>query len=328
VTQPALAYVPTGPTRDHATYVGGSDAPALVNESRFKTQLAVWGEKTGRFKFAGNDQTELGDHFERPALELYARRRDRDLIYPGTLSHPEIAHIAATPDAIADGKRGVQCKIVGFHMSWDWGAEEDGPDGVPRDVVVQVQYEAALARRSLGKVFEVSDVVAVVGTDLRVFEVPIDIELGDQLIEIADAWWLEHVVGDEMPIVTERDLESLRELYPRVRDEKVQLATDALVDLALEYDLFRENESAARKSKQRTAAKLIAAIKDGGGFAAPSQGIKVTFDEKAGSTSWKDVARHFRHHAALAGVSEALLDEIERDCKGEPGRVLNVRVKE
>ena len=62
--------VPTGPTVNHSSYIGASDIGAIAGQSAFKTALDVFAEKRGVTHFEGNEFTEMGNAFERPALEL------------------------------------------------------------------------------------------------------------------------------------------------------------------------------------------------------------------------------------------------------------------
>jgi len=328
-----LQTVPTGPTRDHALYLGGSDIAAIVGASPYKTALDLWAERTGRVPpFAGNAKTELGDHLERPLVELYARRCGvRELVYPGTLTHPTLEHIGATPDAVADSVRTVQVKVVGVPQARRWGEPEDGANGIPLEVLCQVSFEAALARVCGVAPGDRADVVAQIGTDLRVYPIAIDPGFGDDLIAIADAWWREHVIGGAMPHVEDgsTSIETLRVLDPRI-----QVAPDDVIALAKEYVAHRADESEAKRHKKAIAAQLCEYIGDRLGFVSPTQDVKVTWDERASGTDWKRLAARYRdllvrersaRFGALASFSD--LDTIEADCAKNPTRTLNVHVK-
>jgi YqaJ-like viral recombinase domain len=325
---------PTGPTRDHNGYIGGSDIAAVVGQSRFKTQLDVWAEKTGRTRFGGNEWTEFGDHFERPILALYSKRHklvESDLIYPGTLTHPLLQHLAATPDAIVGSNHAVQVKCVGLNaraLRDLWGDPQDGPEAVPVDVALQVTWETGIARKVLGIKGEVAHIVAMLGTDLPTYEVPFDAEMFEALETVADEFWRKHIAPDVMPEVVGDDGEILRRIFPRIANEKVLAATPEVIELVRAYVGCRQSEGCCKKDKERIGAQLCALIGDGFGFVSPEHGIKVTWGEKQGSVSWKDVAKEFRHHAVLAGVNGAVLDMIEHKHRGQPTRVIDVRVKE
>lgn len=326
----APSSVPTGPTRDHASYMGASDAPALVGAHPYKTALDIWAAKTRRVVWDGSEATEAGDHFERPILELYARKLGGcELTFTGTLFHPELPHVGATPDAIRDRKRTVQVKFVGYHQAFRWGAEQDGPEGVPDELVPQVHQEAALARLVLGIPAEVADVVAQIGTERRVYEIPIDHELGESLIVIADDFWTTHVANDLMPEVTEGgELDTLRAIYPRIRaGAKVQLAPPEVVELAVQYDQLRAQGKSANDAKELVGARLAAFVGDGAGFVDLQRGIKVSWPERAGKVAWKAVAEDYRRRLLAAGASKSELDAIEQMHAGEPTRSIDVRVK-
>lgn len=340
-TIPPPAAVPTGPTRDHASYMGASDASALVGAHPYKTALDIWAAKTRRVVWEDDadpftlEALEAGDHFERPILELYLRKLLRDggadsaLEFTGTLFHPEFAHVGATPDAIRDRSRTVQVKLVGYHQAFRWGDPQDGPEGVPDELVPQVHQEAALARIVLGIPAEVADVVAQIGTERRVYEIPIDHELGESLITIADDFWTRHVANDLMPEVTEGgELDTLRAIYPRIRaGAKVQLAPPEVVELALRYDELRAQGKSAADAKGLVGARLCAMVGDGAGFVDLLKGIRVSWPERAGKVSWKDVAEDYRRLLLAAGTDSKALAAIESKHEGEPTRSIDVRVK-
>lgn len=321
---PAMA-VPVGPTRAHSTYCGGSDAPALLGLDLYKTALGVWAEKVGKSTFSGNDATEAGNEFERPICNLYQRKLGCELQYTGTLFLPDLPHIGATPDAIRDGKRTVQVKMVGYHTAGQWGDEEDGPEGVPPALIPQVHQESAVTRRVLGLTCEVADVVAQIGTERRVYEIPIDHEFGDNIITIADDFWQTHVVTGVMPLVTEDDKETLGSIFREIQRETLAAAPPEVVDLIIAYDAARSRATAAEKEKQGLGAQLQALIGHGLGFELGPH--KVTWGLRDGKVSWEEVARSYRRLLKEKGVDADALDAAIKVHTGKPYRQLDVRVK-
>lgn len=306
---------PTGPTLDRATYLGGSDAPGLYNLG-FRSELDVWGEKRGLAVVTPTIRMRLGSATERGALSVYAEDRGLTLTFPGTMRHPTIPMIGATPDAIADGCIDVQAKLVGPGQAHRWGLEQDGPDGIPEDVYIQVQWEMVVARALLRVPIEVAHVVAnLCGVDLRCYEVPRDEATGDALLEHGVAWWKRYVEGGEMPL---GDGGAARELlaavYPRVV-KPLRPATAAEVILAAQYAALRATEREAKERKDAVGARLCALIGDAEGFTLGE--TSVTWREARGKVRWKEAAER-----AGATSVPGLIDE----CRGEPGRVLRVRV--
>lgn len=319
--------VGTGPTVAHASYLGGSDMPSVVGVNPYASELDVWAEKTGRHVVEQTEPMELGDHFERPAIELYARRVGAaSITFPGTLLDPTAAFLGATPDAIRDGRRGVQCKIVGTRQAHLWGDVLDGADAVPESVLIQVQWEARAIFRALGVRVEVSDVPAVIGTDLRTYEIPIDWKLIDCLEDVARDWWVRHVVADVMPLVGARDLDTLRALYPAATQDELARPTEDVVAAALAYDHAREMESEARRAKELHAAALCALIGERLGY--QGEGVRTLWKPTAGRCDWKALAGHYRAVALERGADPEVLKKAARRFTGAPGRQIDVRIDE
>ncbi len=322
----------TGPTVDHDTYLGGSDMAAVLGVSLYDTPLAVWAQKTGRIATEGRLDEEsqlkadLGNHLERPVLELFRRRVGATVIeYPGTLIHPEFSFLGATPDGIRDGKRGVQCKVVGMRQWSRWGDVEDGPEGVPNEVVIQVHWEAWAIRAHLGHKFEVADVPALLGTDLKNYEVPIDWEMCEMMETSALQFWRDNVEADVMPLVTEDD--DIAAIFLRPKREDLLQPDENVVCLVREYDFARDEEKRASSAKRLAANRLQAEIGHGTGFM--GDGVKATWAEQQGNVSWKDVAAKYRHELVTeAGYKGKELNEIEEACRGKGRRSLDVRLHE
>jgi len=311
--------VPTGPTvADHNSYLGASDIGAVAGLGSYKTALDVYAEKRGVTHFEGNEFTEMGNAFERPALELYARRQGVVLSYPGTLVHSNFPWAGATPDAIADGKMVAECKIVGRHASRRWGDPEDGPDGVPPEVLCQVHWQTWIARdnKVLKDNGQPAHVVAVMGTDMPVYEVPIEDDMIEGLVEIGRDFWERCVVGGEMPVVEgDHASDILAAIHPRhVRDMLLPM-TSEVEKLAREYDEARSTQKEADAHQKQLGAQLKALIGEEAGF--QGNGVKATWKTKQGSPRWKKIAE-------AAGASKVLIHE---HTPADGARVLDVRVK-
>lgn len=323
-----MNHVETGPTRDHTSYIGGSDIAALAGAHPYKTPLDVWAEKLGKSTFEGNDRTELGDHFERPAIELYRRRVGAESIeYPGTLVHPQDPFLGATPDAIRDGNRDVQCKIVGLNQAHRWGEPEDGPDGVPPEVFLQVHWESWAIKAALDIRGEVADVPAVIGTDLRTFEVPIDWDIVEGLEVLARSFWLKHVKTGLVPEPTgDESLDTLRALFPKPMREKLERPTEDVVELVRAYDIARSEEGEAKARKMAAGGRLCLLIGDGLGF--EGDGVRVKWPLRPGKVAWKEAAQGYRMLALKFGHTREELDKIEKSHTGAPARNIDVRIGE
>lgn len=281
--------VPVGPTTSHQQYLGASDIGAVAEQNSFRTKLDVWAEKRGVSTFEGNEFTEVGNAYERPTLELYALRNGLELDYPGTLVHPKENWAAATPDAIASKRHVSECKIVGIPMLKFWGEPEDGENGIPADVLCQVHWQSWIVREVLQVPCELAHVVAAHGTKIKVYEIPIEDDMINGLVEIGREFWEKHVVGGEMPEVTgEHASDILAAIHPRHVRDKLLPMTAEVEELAREYDEARTAATEAEAHQKEIGARLKATIGDEAGF--QGDGVTATWKAPKGSPSWKKIA--------------------------------------
>lgn len=312
----------SGSTLDRTTYLGGSEIGAVAGLSPYATALDVWASKVEGTEKVSTEAMGAGTFFEGAIVGWYATRLGIDpgsLVMIGTCRSASEPWLAATPDRVMlRSRRTLQAKMVGVHGAHRWGAEDDGPDGVPAEVLAQVQWEM-LAVRGAGVVeAEAAVVVAQIGTEQRVYEVPFDDEFAADLTAIGRLFWFGHVLARRMPEVTAEGAEAARQAlarrYPRHLRGMAE-ATPDVIALAVAYDRARADEKAAKAVKDVSAAQLEALIADGEGFAGP--GVKVTWKQsEGGGTDWKSLAQ------SLAPTAEQLA------TYARPGaRVLRVSVK-
>ena len=312
--------VPTGPTVPHHTYIGGSDISAIAGMNPYSSGLDVWAEKTRAIPpQEGTEVTEMGDHLERPLMELYARRRGVELSYPGTLIDPYENYLGATPDGIANSAFGVQCKLVGYESRRRWDHPDMGEDAIPPEVYVQVQWESRAIEKHYGWMPERAEVVAGIGTELPIYVVIIDPELVASLETLARRFWREHVEANVMPEVTTENHETLRRImearYPSHMSKDLLEPTDEVLLLAAEYDAQRELEKRHKKAKELAGSQIAELIAECAGFS--GQGVKATWKKREGeSVKWKDVAAELNPSP-----------ELIKKHSTELGRSLYVKVK-
>lgn len=307
--------VPTGATIDRRTYLGASDIGAVVGLSQYKSALDVWAEKVHGVTVETTPVMRAGIVLERPIVQhLYAEPRLAVLVYPGTLRHATEEWMAATPDAIHEEPIescrwiDIQCKLVGRGQFKRWGDQRDGQDAIPPEVLAQIQWEIACANTDAGRA------VALLGTELRVYDVPRDDAFCSDLMELGRAWWKRHVIGGEMPEVTAASRDTLRRLFPRATGALLAMREDVR-DLAGAFVAARERAQQAAKEREAAAAKLCAVIGEAEGFDAPD--LKVTWRAQKGRIAYGDLVKSLRIPAA----------EQER-FRAEPSRVLRVIIKE
>lgn len=305
----------TGPTIDHSTYVGASDIAAVVGISPYKTALDVWAEKTGRAKFEGNRPTRAGQVLEPGILALYAEEQGVDLWFPGSIRRDD--GTGCTPDAVSSAGYDVQVKLVGVNQAKRWGDVHDGDGGIPPEVLAQIHYEAWHLREMFGVHDVRGHAVAQIGTDQRVFDVSIDHEYADALVELGRRFWRDHVVADCMPEVGEASRDTLQALFPRVARKELSPMTEEVALLAHRYRALADSGKEISDERERVAGQLCALIGDGSGLVSVSDGLRVTWNEQRGRVNWEKCAR-------ALGATE----QIAEAFRGGAHRVLRVAIKE
>lgn len=249
--------------QERRKYLGASDVAAVCGLCPFGSPLTVWASKRGLLATADSAALQMGRLFEAPLLSYYAAKNRRSLSQPGLQIKD---WRCATPDAIADGVRNVQVKVVGGRAAWKWD------DGVPVYVLAQVQWEMLIT--GLG----VSDVVACIGgTDYREFQVLRDDAAIADLDALCSDFWRRYVIGGEMPApdASETARKIMTARWPQ-QVEALRPATPEVCAMAERYAEINRAVAAVKEERDEIANRLRAAIGSSEGF---------TWD--GGKVTWK-----------------------------------------
>lgn len=310
---------PTGPTIDHASYLGGTDIAAVLGIHPYRTALDVWVEKVHKIETGEREAMRIGKVLERPILrDLYAQPRGLWLFMPGTQRHPTEPWMGATPDAKAgpvgdDLDRLVECKVVGHRQARRWGPVEDGVDGLPEEVLCQTTWQWA-TMRAVGEVLPSTEVVALLGTELRIYQLAYDLEFAANLMDLGRDWWKEHVEGQKMPEVFAADArKTLARVYPKAVEGMLEMRADVR-DLTSKWLGWDSKGKYAEQRKGELSAQICAAIGEARGF--EDDALRVLWSERKGSVSYKAIVD-------AMGVSEAKREEY----RGDPTRVFRITEK-
>lgn len=189
------------------SYIGGSDAAAVLGLSPYRTIGEVWIEKVqAQDKTASGDEsvdpemenrfTRWGKRLESVVLDEYQDVTGFEVRRPGlTLyRHPELPFIGGTLDGDvvtpAGDKRIVEAKTTDAwlqHRTQMWGP--DGSDEVPDWYLIQLLVYL-IVRRHEG--FTLGDFAVLIGgNDYRTFHIPYDSDLADVITQrLIDFWKL------------------------------------------------------------------------------------------------------------------------------------------
>lgn len=197
------------------SFIGASEAPAILGLSPWATALDVWAVKMGITEdFGGNTATDLGHELEDWIARQWTKATGRAHWAPGTTQrHADLPHIAASVDRVVNyaGDDGpsvelLECKLVGPNVAWSWA------EGPPIYVVIQVQVQMAVtgAQRA-----HVCALIVDRGFEWKTWAIERDDAAIATILERLDAWWQRHVVGGERAGL-EGDPEKVREALQRI----------------------------------------------------------------------------------------------------------------
>jgi len=161
--------------------IGGSDAPAIVGVSPWRTPLDVYVDKIGEgLELEDNPAMAWGRALEPVIRQAYSDRTGRAVRLPGMLAHPKHEWMLGNLDGITDDQRVLEIKTARTAQGWG----EEGSDMIPLPYLIQVQHYMAVTA------FPVADVAVLIGgSDFRLYEVPADADLQAQLIDAEAEFW-------------------------------------------------------------------------------------------------------------------------------------------
>jgi len=235
--------VTAGDPRIRRSGIGGSDIAKIAGVSKFGGAMGCWLEKTGQSApLIETERMHWGNVLEDVVAKEYARVTGRKVRQAPTTLDPVtglrarvIRHSADKPWRMAnvdrltsEHGRGFEAKTADRFAAADFG--EPGSDEVPPDYLLQVMWYLGVTG------FRVWDLsVLIGGNTFRTYTIERDEELIARLFTIADAFWLDNVVGKVPPEIDGSE-DSRRYLEAgHLHAEEAVPMSDRLYELALEH---------------------------------------------------------------------------------------------
>lgn len=229
---------------DRRKYLGGSDAPAVLGVSPWRTPYDVWEDKITPpteerliVTDAKRKQFARGKRFEPLILDMLAEEQGLTLVHRNRrLTHPDHPFLAAEIDAETSDGRNVEAKSVSAFAAGEWG--EQDTDEIPVHYAVQTLHGLMITNR------DECIVAALIGTDdLRVFRVQRDRDLEATLLGREVEFWNLVQSLTPPPPMTVADL---AKRYPRSLARTVEVdgpVVDAIVSMKAAKDELKRLES-------------------------------------------------------------------------------------
>lgn len=196
-------------------YIGGSDIPAIMGLSRWKTPLRLWGEKTGKIEpadLSDNEAVEMGKDLEEFVAQKFSERTGKQVRRaPKKYVHKDYPYLAANLDRLITGTDELlECKTCSAYKKDEW------VEGIPQEYVLQVIWYLGITGRSIGWI-----AVLIGGQKFLYKRIDFDAELFNTMLEKALEFW--QLVQDEIPPKAfAQDSDTLFELYPTHTEDFIE----------------------------------------------------------------------------------------------------------
>lgn len=299
---------------DRQQYLGAYDIAAIVGCSPYSSPAQVVMVKRGLI-----DPQEITEAMTMGLLfeDAILARAEQD-IGPITdrgrfISHPDHAFLGGTIDGIADATL-VDAKNLNYFSLREW--EDNGP---PELYIVQLNYYAALLNASGEPVIDAKLACVFGGQTFRLYDIPLDKDLGDLLINKGVEFWNKYIIGDEEPDLSAAPCELLERYYNKSDGTEIALQDDKVGVALREYIRLRD-EIKTRDEALRANKGIIEAA-----MGNASKGVYLIDDASAISVSWSDT--HKRAFDAKAFQSDHP-DLYDMYVKDSTYRVLRVTAKD
>lgn len=265
--------------------LGGSDAAAAVNLSRWKSPLRLYQEKLGEIEpddLSDNEAVHFGNVLEDVVADEFSRRRglkvQRDR---RTLRHPDHTFMLAHIDRRVVGAReGLECKTASLRMCKEWGEEDS--DEVPIEYLVQSSHYIAVTGFDAWNV-----AVLIAGNDFRMYRIERDEELIESLIARELDFW-ERVKTRIPPEPT--TIEDAFSRWPQDSGKSISATGEIAVDLASLKQL-KTDEKSIEKSIEETGLRIRNFMQDATTLLGPDGKAIATWKTQSASRIEPDALR-------------------------------------
>ncbi|SPT67608.1 putative phage-type endonuclease [Anaerobiospirillum thomasii] len=281
--------------------LGGSDVAVILGLSKYKSPYELWLEKTGRAEpFKGNDATHWGQRLEDVIAEEYAERTGMMLHTCPTLNDNTCFWLFGSPDRIVTTKENPNSPVSILEIKTTrrntatneiddngdtvmlWGPGNKYINGklavqdsqVPMEYILQVHVYMLLTG------VRTCDLAVLMQTsDYRVYTIDFDLEVAVELHRNTYEWWVKHVLLDQEPPKTIKDLKNAEH-----SSDYAQVDAD-IKNAVISYREIKDQIKALEKQADTLQEKIVTAIGENEGIQDANGAVLATYKLQKGRIS-------------------------------------------
>lgn len=215
--------------KQRSGFLGGTDAAVIAGCHPYKTARELYHEKRGELESPDISDKEAviwGNVLEDVIAQEYSRRTGNKVRRVNSkLTHPDFDFIGGHIDRDIVGiPRALEVKTASLYLASQWGPS--GSDEVPEHYLLQCQHYMGL----LPKVEMFDLVVLLGGQDLRLYHIPRDDGLIENLFSLEAEFWRDVQAANEPDFDFEHKstADLIARLYPGTSGAVITLPDEAL----------------------------------------------------------------------------------------------------
>lgn len=264
-------------------YIGGSEIAAVMGQSRWKTPLQVWAEKTGEVPpedISDKEHVQLGTELEDFVAKKFERVTGMKVRKaPKRYIHPDYPFMRCQVDRLITGTDYLlEVKTCSAWKEKEWEGEE-----IPIEYILQVTWQLMVTGRKVGYI-----AVLIGGQKFRWKKIEADYKLMATLKQGTIDFW-EMVQDKTPPMAMAQDNDFMVKLYPEAEDKLLEASQD-VNDAIGALQLIKAEQISLAKKRKEIEAKIKAIIGEACGLETeeylakwtPTKATTYTVNKKAG----------------------------------------------
>jgi putative phage-type endonuclease len=202
---------------DRHSFLGSSDAAAVLGLSRWSTPLQVWAEKTGQIEtkdISDKLAVRLGVALEQTVADLFMEETEKRVFKVSENQvHPNYPFITCQIDRRVVGEDALlECKTAS-----SWKAREWEGDEIPQEYIIQVMHQLAVTGKAYGYI-----AVLIGNQDFKWKRIDRDEKAIKEIVSREVSFWNNYIVPNVMPgVISCQDSDTLYQLFEKAVPDSV-----------------------------------------------------------------------------------------------------------